>query len=227
MKLSTVRHFTGTPFSIECESVDNGPGLWASSKVSIFRDDVLIGKYLRNYPRNAQTTFYPFNVNDEWYALYSPHYTCTRVLKLFDNKIEDWCGEEPSSSGFCPVEFYVPSQHEYKDPDSTEFGKYKTDCIGDYPTVADFHKDTDGVLATNSLMFGFLSGCKWGDDHSFKLRYVDLSKVSDRIITIEERFGYAELPQRMSLRESIAEILYEDDTLFTVSVLQEHVHRIG
>lgn len=226
MKLSTVHHFIGTPFTIECESIDNGPGLWSSAKVSIFRDNALIGEYLRNYPSNASTTFYPFNVNNEWYALYSPHYACTRVLKLYNNSIEDWCGEDPVPHGFCPVEFYVPSRHEYKDPDSTEFGKYKTDCISDYPTIADFHKDTNGVLNTSSLMFGFLSGCKWQDDYSLKLRYVDLSKISDRIITIEEKFGYAELPRRMSLRESIAEIAYEDDELFTISILQEHMYRV-
>jgi len=41
--------------------------------------------------------------------------------------------------------------------------------------------------------FGLVSGCIWGDDSSWKLRYIDLSKVSEGKLDISDRFGYVEL----------------------------------
>ena len=42
--------------------------------------------------------------------------------------------------------------------------------------------------------FGFVAGCVWGDDSSWKLQYLDLSNVEFGIIKRDDRFGYLELP---------------------------------
>src|ERR1035437_9608037 len=108
METSYIKKFSGTPFIIECTSIENKPGTWNSTKVSIVRDGILIGEYLRNYSRNTKETFFPFLLGGDWYALYSADYTTTRVMKLYEDRIEDWCGEDSSSFGFCPVEMYIP-----------------------------------------------------------------------------------------------------------------------
>ncbi len=41
--------------------------------------------------------------------------------------------------------------------------------------------------------FGFVWGCHWGDDTSWKVQYLDLSGIQDGVISREERFGYLEL----------------------------------
>ena len=41
--------------------------------------------------------------------------------------------------------------------------------------------------------FGFVWGGVWGDDSSWKLQYLDLSRVQEGIIVRDERFGYLEL----------------------------------
>lgn len=45
--------------------------------------------------------------------------------------------------------------------------------------------------------FGFVWGCVWGDDSSWKVQNLDLSAVQDGVIRRDERFGYLKL---MSLR---------------------------
>jgi hypothetical protein len=51
--------------------------------------------------------------------------------------------------------------------------------------------------------FGFVSGCYWGDDSSWKIQYLDLTKIESGIIKREEKFGYIELPPNLSLKEAI------------------------
>ena len=41
--------------------------------------------------------------------------------------------------------------------------------------------------------FGFVWGCYWGDDSSWKVQYLDLSRVQQGVVRREERFGYVEL----------------------------------
>jgi hypothetical protein len=51
--------------------------------------------------------------------------------------------------------------------------------------------------------FGFVSGCVWGDDSSWKIRHIDLSEAANGNIAISEKFGYLPMPRRLSLKESI------------------------
>lgn len=185
---------SGTPFSVEITEVKNKPGYWSNNEVKVFRDGKSIGKYTRNYHAYNLETFYPFQLDGVWYALYSRDYTATRVAKL-DDKFEDWCGDERNEYGFCPVEFYVPKYHLI---DGGNFGEYKIhDNRNDFERVGNQCE----VIKTEYEPFGFVSGCVWGDDSSWKLRFIDLSRIKDKILKIDERFGYFELTK--SIQDSI------------------------
>ena len=215
MKMSHTKIFKYTPFSISTEQVENRPGTWNSTKVSIYKNKKFIGEYLRNYSSYGTHTFYPFQIDGQWYALYSANYTATRVMKLHDDRVEDWCGEDPYGNGFCPVEYYVPTYVHVKDSyfigeEKKEFDSYCADCDYDEKEF-ETELNSPGFIGLNNCDFGFLCGCVWGDDTSWKLRYVDLSKVPDKIIEITDKFGYCELPNDLTLKECIHMDSWEPD----------------
>jgi hypothetical protein len=196
------REYPGTPLSVVgLACPEDRPGHWGTSVVSIYRGDRLLGGYRRLYSSFGADTFSPFFWEGAWYALYSANYTCTRVLRLLDDGIEDWCGEEPGTDGFCPVEYYAPQgfQDNPRDPGSI----WMFDNERDFPTYDAFAKQAaEERAAVKFPGFAFLAGCHWGDDHEWKLRYVDYSQVTGRRLIIDERFGYHELPHR-ALRECV------------------------
>ena len=51
--------------------------------------------------------------------------------------------------------------------------------------------------------FGFVAGCIWGDDSTWKIQYLDLSEAEKGIVKREERFGYIELPDNLNLKDAI------------------------
>lgn len=51
--------------------------------------------------------------------------------------------------------------------------------------------------------FGFVAGCVWGDDSSWKIQFLDLSRAAEGVLVRDDRFGYAEMPGRMGLREAV------------------------
>jgi hypothetical protein len=199
MQISKYKQYPNTPFAVEISQIDNGIGKWKSAKVSIYKDTNIIGEYIRNYPALALETFCPFNVGDDWFALYSAHYTATRVLKLSDSGIEDWCGEEPDSYGFCPSEFYVP----YVKKIGSSLDEFTHDIYDNEPTDDSAIDYYEKVISSSFLNYGFISGSVWGDDASLKLKFVDLSQILDKKINIIEKFGYLELPNNLKLKECI------------------------
>lgn len=219
MDLSLHKKFVNTPFSVVVEQVENTPGTWNSTKVSVYRDDKLIGEYIRNYSDYGTSTFYPFELNSEWYALYSANYTATRVMKLHADSIEDWCGEKPHAHGFCPVEYYVPAyaHHKYT---ATIGGKdemidsYYVDCDYSEEEFAGILKEPNYVGVLKNCPFAFISGCLWGDDTSWKLRYIDFSLIDKKVLVIGEKFGYFELPNNLTLRQCIDMSNWEPDHEF-------------
>lgn len=193
-------------FHIKPEVSSTGPNTWRTAVVSVFEDDTLIGSYERNYAAFAETTFYPFHLDDRWYALYSTSYTATRVMSLPDCR--DLGGEEPHAQGFCPVEYYVPRFRPY----------VMTDKIGrtargrQFDNRPDPEDDKDTVHRYDCrydrgpwqlLSTGFVRGCIWGDDSSWKLELLDLSRTAEGIIRREARFGYVELPDNMTLKNAL------------------------
>jgi hypothetical protein len=229
MEKVTTKKFLGTPFTITTSNIDNGPGVWDSTKVSIYREDLLIGEYIRNYSSGGHKTFYPFLINGQWYALYSARYTATRVMKLNDTDIEDWCGEESSAHGFCPAEMYVPCYHTFNrslniNGETKEYTSYTLD--NEYKNPLDFEneKNETGYAGTKYCDFGFLSGCVWGDDSSWKLRYIDLSKVPEKVLEITDKFGYWELPNGQDLKSCINFSGWEPDHQWVELTRMEHVN---
>jgi hypothetical protein len=196
------REYSGTPFSVKgLSNPEDKPGHWATSIVSIHRDGIVLGGYRRLYSSYGADTFAPFQWEGVWYALYSANYTCTRVLRIGEDSIEDWCGEEPETGGFCPVEYYAPQAFmDY--PDEADSG-WTFDNASEYHDFSIFQKDA--VQQKSPVRFpgfAFLAGCVWGDDSEWKLRYIDYSGVAGRQLVVDERFGYHELPHR-ALRECV------------------------
>ena len=192
-------------FSAEVIAEPHQAGARGSSLVKIFDGCAQIGKYRRNHPGWAKETFEPFEIDGAWYALYSPDYTSTRVMRLLD--CADLGGEESNSHGFCPVEFFVPR---YK---KVTTRNRSTEAIReDWSFEAKAEKLTHDVSDPAcdrtigpwiSLNTGFVAGCIWGDDNSWKLEVIDLSKAAKGIIVRAARFGHLELAHGMSLADSL------------------------
>ena len=180
------------------------PGTWACSSVTILDGDIEVGSYKRNYPSFAEETFEPFELDGIWYALYSRDYTSTRVMKL--PECRDVGGEEPDPQGFCPVEFLVPRYRKVRMTQNatglvTEHLSFelKGEERPDQPTL-DGHEFAYGPWL--SLDTGFVAGCLWRDDSTWKLEVIDLSRAAEGIITRSARFGHVQLG-KMPLAEAV------------------------
>ena len=80
--------------------------------------------------------------------------------------------EEPvSSGGFCPVGFYVPDWWDLHDESVIPGSEYWSDDR-EWP----------------SGEFGFVWGCVWGDDNSWKIQHLDLTGIQSGVILRNERF---------------------------------------
>lgn len=148
----------------------------AGSVVDVYRRDDAGGERVATYRRNHgfYSTFEPFRQGNRNFALISRNYTTTGVLDLDSGEV---IAEEPIDSfGFCPVGFYVPDWWDVRD------GRTIPGCHY-------WGEDYEWPIGT----FGFVWGCQWGDDSSWKVQYLDLSQVADGILRRDARFGYAEL----------------------------------
>ena len=166
-------------YVIKAESKANKPGTWESSIVEVHRRNFAtatiepICKYERNY--EILQTFEPFRQGNREYALISRNYTKTAVLDLATGEViaEESLDDKP---GFCPVGFYVPDWWDVNDGSKIPGSQYWT-ADDEWPNGD----------------FGFVWGCYWGDDRSWKVQYLDLSQIKQGLIKREERFGYLEL----------------------------------
>lgn len=157
---------------------DYGPGTTAGTVVEVFRRADAGGKpekvceYERNY--GLLHTFEPFRQVGRDFALISPQCTGTSVLDLATGRVI--AAEPVSSMGFCPVGFYVPDWWDLHDASVIPGSEY-WDADYEWPPGK----------------FGFLWGCVWGDDSSWKVQHLDLTGIQSGVIRREERFGYVEL----------------------------------
>ncbi len=176
-------------YAKEIQEVETQPGCWNTLKIGIFnKNDEQIGEYDRNYTTLFKT-FYPFQLKDQWYALYSSDYTATRVMTLPDCK--DICGEERNGFGFCPTHYYVP--------DLTN-----EDLAYEYTKNKEKAKWPIGS-------FGFMAGCVWGDDSSWKIQFLDLRNIPESFVR-DDRFGYICMPGgAKSLKDCIDFDCFEAD----------------
>jgi hypothetical protein len=167
-------------FSTRAKEVETGDG-----HVNELHVDVLdqcgqaVASYHRNYP-NLFRTFEPFRQGDRLLALFSSDYTATSVMDLSTGKVV--ASEDPDSMGFCPVGFYVPDWWDIHD--------------GSILPGSGSWNDTFELPKGD---FGFVWGCIWGDDGSWKVQFLDLSRVQDGMLVRDERFGYLELASHPKL----------------------------
>jgi hypothetical protein len=220
MKAQAVRRF-----HVKTRAKPNRPGTWNSTVVTVFDGDTQVGEYERNYPSFAVETFEPFEKDGVWYALYSPNYTCTRVMSLPNCK--DIGGEEPRSSGFCPVELFVPR---FREATTTNTGdpKYKhTNWL--FESDADAFRELEANIKSGlrtslgpwcTLDVAFVAGCVWGDDSSWKLQVFDLSSVAEGKLTRSDRFGFVQLAQ-MPLAEAVRCHRWDDSSTRVTIIRQE------
>lgn len=214
---------------------------WGYLRVGVFRNaegaDEQIGEYTRNY-RNIYETFFAFESEGRSYALYSPDYTATRVMEL--PSCRDIGGEESHSGGFCPVAYFVPAyvdqEMHYSGPPNSPYAEGKVlrrrknkAVIDDLKAAVsgwdarDLRTDdtkpyrieckTEATSPLTYYPFGFVAGCIWGDDSSWKVEYLDLHDVAQGMIRRDHRFGYIELPEGVKLRDAILLDEYQQPSL--------------
>lgn len=184
-----------------------------------------LGEYERNYS-SLFNTFFPFHLNGKDLALYSADYTTTRIMEL--PSCRDLGGEDRDEMGFCPVDYFIPT---YVDQETVMRLFYPNGRVDKTTTVSRIAQPIEGNLQEHSdrhdytnlntgepmrserafkpltpilyYPFGFVAGCIWGDDRSYKVQYLDLSEADKGIIKREERFGYIELPDDLRLKDAI------------------------
>jgi len=165
-------------YYVQETSVESGANTIAGTLVEVFRradgggEPTKVGEYKRDY--DLLQTFEPFRQGGREFALISPQYTRTSVLDLATGRVI--AAEPDSSSGFCPVGFYVPDWWDLHEGSIIPGSEYWD---------ADFEWPSGEI--------GFVWGCCWGDDSSWKVQLLDLTRIQSGIILREERFGYVEL----------------------------------
>lgn len=211
-------------YTAKAEKVSE-PDKWTKILVKVFRDEEVIYEYGRNY--SFLRTFEPFRQlqGDHWhdYAIISPQYSTFQILDLESGKVvaerpypqrpwfksdkydeyerrraekPEWfeeggyyAGKGPddliSGEGFCPMELWVPDGASDLELNEDNWDKYSY------------------LLREDKLYgnFGLVAGCIWGDDTSAKVRHIDLSRISEGVVTEDERFGYVELPYGFHLKD--------------------------
>lgn len=190
-------------------------GKWTVGNVVIKKSGEEIFRYERRY--DLMDTFHPFYHKGEHYAFYSKDYTATRLMFL-GNDTEPACdigGEEPESCGFCPVEFFVPWDYIFKF--EKEYETIETYLVKAGDPCSDMDEDCKVMFAD----FGFVAGCVWGDDSSWKIQCLELAgdlsdwrnKKSDpnwKPFIRDSRFGYIELPGELKLHQAIERLGCDD-----------------
>lgn len=161
-------------FSTRATTVPSGKGLIDSLHVEVLDTN---GRKVAEYDRNYASlfrTFEPFRQGNRLLALISSNYTATSVLDLESGAVI--ATEAPEDHGFCPVGYYVPDWWDIHDgsvlPGELQWSQDEEFPKGD---------------------FGFVWGSIWGDDSSWKVQYLDLSRVQQGELRREERFGYLKL----------------------------------
>lgn len=166
-------------YFVEGTPKPNAPGTWDSTLVEVFRrhgasERERVCIFERDYA--LLQTFEPFRQGTRELALISRHYTRSAVLDLATGEILAEESESTAGSGFCPVGFYVPDWWDLHDSSIIPGSEYWSADL-EWP-VGDF---------------GFVWGCHWGDDRSWKVQYLDLRRIQEGIIARDDRFGYVEL----------------------------------
>jgi hypothetical protein len=156
-----------TRFSVKVETVDPGPGVWKTARVQIFEHNGTVAHRVGGYDRNhAGWCESTFAPFAQDGRWYALYAPDYTATRVMElPSCRDLGGEEHHTDGFCPVDYYVP------------------------------HDEPNVEKAGDGGRFGFIAGCIWGDDSSWKIQYLDLSRVSSGVLVRKEMFGYIEMPR--------------------------------
>jgi len=180
------------------------PGRWTTVHVNVLDGDRVVAEYDRNH--SMLRTFEPFRQGDKNFALISPDYTATSVMDLDTGRIV--AAEESHDFGFCPVGFYVPDWWDVHDGSRLP-GQLTWTEDDEWPCAGDF---------------GFVWGCVWGDDSSWKVQYLDLSEIQQGHLRREERFGYVKLAARPDARAGEFVRLWSHDGRHEVELVVQQTY---
>jgi hypothetical protein len=163
-------------YKLEIDRIPTGKGTWDVTRVGVWDQwnaAGLVTEYTYGYPSKSPP-FEPFWQDHHPYALFSDDYTRTSVMDLETGGV---IATEPADPwGFCPVELWVPDWWDHNDGSILPGSLYWEES----------DKLPDGT-------WGLVAGCVWGDDWSWKIQYLDLSRITEGILTRDERFGYISL----------------------------------
>lgn len=225
-------------YTVEYETDNKG---WSQTDVKVFDNEHSTTEPIYEYHRNYSMlrTFEPFRLWDDqlekWrnFALISPKYTNFQVLDLdnrtiiaknpnptideeqaaFLNKISSKqskeytyeAGQEYSGWRFCPGEFHVPdvygilNENDIQDMIKNRETEYWSEWIDNF---------------LDRRTFGFEAGCVWGDDWSYKVQAIDLTKILEGKVSDDDRFGY--LVYDGDLKDLYDKNYYDDDAYQTL-----------
>ena len=176
--LEAVKATKNAQYRVVAEEIEGPPGRWDLCEVRIFLITASEQKQIGEYTRN-----YPFFGVETFLPFsrggrdYALYSGDYTCTRLMDlPSCTDIGGEEPDAAGFCPVAY----------------------CIPDVFTTLDNSKRESEI--------GFVAGCIWGDDSSWKVQCLDLSQVERGIIKRDERLGYLELPAGVPLDKAVLEV---------------------
>lgn len=175
-------------------NVETRPGTWHMQLIGVFDGETQVGEYTYSY--SGGVPFYAFEQDGRWYALFSGmNYTKTDLMTLPDCTVIGGEALVPHGCGFCPVEFYVPAFHRFPYDQTHDAGVKLDEPRQSWLRIYDDHDYTPDDKPAEFWTyerFGFRCGCVWGDDSSWKLQLLDLSRVKDGIVE-EIDIGYIEL----------------------------------
>lgn len=225
-------------YTVEYETDNKG---WSQTDVKVFDNEHSTTEPIYEYHRNYSMlqTFEPFRLWDDqlekWrnFALIAPQYTNFQVLDLDNKEIiaknppllidEDMAkrlnksylekGEDPkytvgqdvSGWRFCPGEFHVPDVYDILNENDIQ------DMIKNRETEY-WSEWIDNFLDRRT--FGFEAGCVWGDDWSYKVQAIDLTKILEGKVSDDDRFGY--LVYDGDLKDLYDKNYYDDDDYQTL-----------
>lgn len=192
-------------FTLEATPVENGKGYWSYRDCTVKDEQTqeIVARWTYRY--SMRPPFEPFRQGDRFYALMATDYTRTSVIDLHTGEIiateaPEYYDEAKTKTGagFCPVGFYAPDWWDIHD------GSIK-------PGTRFWNKDMEKPDGT----YAFVWGCYWGDDSSWKVQYLDLSKISEGKVLRDDRFGYVELATISPKAEDFIRI-YDEQVTFAV-----------
>jgi len=93
---------------------------------------------------------------------------------------------------WCRKSTYPDNKHAHKYFSKEEIEEYKQAQVEGKKRWDEWYERNP--IFTRYADFGFIGGCAWGDDSSWKIEFLDLSKADKGVIKRDNRFGYIEMP---------------------------------